>query len=139
MRVVSTTGLIHCHGGCATPNVLCGDVCPYCHIVCRCYAALGDVAKVRYLREISKLADKLTLETVSQNYIFTLATPFFILSPHLSSQGQDGTTHYLVEAKMAALNKQLKQAEAILLERVREHTQTLPDVCMLLCRVNWRW
>jgi intraflagellar transport protein 172 len=60
----------------------------------RCYAALGDVAKVRYLREVTKLADKMTLET-----------------------GQDGTTHYLVEAKMAALNKRLKQAEAILLDR----------------------
>ena len=39
-------------------------------------------------------------------------------------QGQDGTTHYLVEAKLAALNKQLKQAETILLERVR-YTYTL--------------
>ena len=33
--------------------------------VYRCYAALGDVAKVKYLREVGKLADKMTLETVS--------------------------------------------------------------------------
>ena len=35
-------------------------------VVCvyRCYAALGDVAKVRYLREVSKLSDKVALETV---------------------------------------------------------------------------
>lgn len=31
----------------------------------------------------------------------------------------DGTEHYLVQAKLAILNKQFKQAEAILLERVR--------------------
>ena len=36
---------------------------PVC--VCRCYAALGDVAKVRYLREVSKLAEKMRIETVS--------------------------------------------------------------------------
>ena len=32
----------------------------------------------------------------------------------------DGTLHYLVQAKLAILNKQFKQAEAILLERVSE-------------------
>ena len=31
----------------------------------RCYAALGDVAKARYLREVGKLADKIHTETVS--------------------------------------------------------------------------
>ena len=37
----------------------------------------------------------------------------------MMSQGQaDGTQHYLVQAKLAILNKQFKQAEAILLERV---------------------
>ena len=37
----------------------------------------------------------------------------------LPEQGQsDGTSHYLVQAKLAVLNKQFKQAEAILLERV---------------------
>ena len=34
-------------------------------IVSRCYAALGDVAKARYLREVGKLADKIHTETVS--------------------------------------------------------------------------
>ena len=30
----------------------------------RCYAALGDVSKARYLRELSALAHKLQTETV---------------------------------------------------------------------------
>ena len=34
-------------------------------------------------------------------------------------QGQDGSSHFLVQAKLAVLAKQFKQAEAILLERVR--------------------
>ena len=110
--------------------------------MCRCYAALGDVAKVRYLREVGKLADKMTLETVSRSTTYC-STPTFPSLPSLSFfKGQDGTTHYLVEAKMAALNKQLKQAEAILLERVR-HTHTLMlNVLPHLCtchRVNWIW
>ena len=41
-----------------------------CVCVCvRCYAALGDVAKVRYLREVGKLADKLSLETVTTTHM----------------------------------------------------------------------
>ena len=46
---------------------------------------------------------------------------FKVRIPPLFPQGQAGTSHYLVEAKLAALNKQFKQAEAILLERVRTH------------------
>jgi len=33
----------------------------------RCYAALGDVAKARYLREVGALADKIHSETVSMS------------------------------------------------------------------------
>lgn len=33
----------------------------------RCCAALGDVAKARYLREVSSLADKINMETVSDS------------------------------------------------------------------------
>ena len=42
----------------------------FCVCVCvyRCYAALGDVAKVRYLREVGKLAEKMGLETVSYTH-----------------------------------------------------------------------
>ena len=71
------------------------------------------MAKARYLREVSKLADKIKTETVS-----TLCDSSVIWSTDIILQGQDGTSHYLVEAKLAVLNKQFKQAEAILLERV---------------------
>ena len=41
-------------------------------------------------------------------------------------QGQvDGTLHYLVLAKLAILNKQFKQAEAILLERVSKNARMM--------------
>ena len=33
-------------------------------------------------------------------------------------QGQDGSSHYLVQAKLAILSKQFKLAESLLLERV---------------------
>lgn len=33
--------------------------------LCRCYAALGDVAKARYLGKVIELADKIEAETVS--------------------------------------------------------------------------
>ena len=52
------------------------------------------------------------------------------------TQGQsDGTLHYLVQAKLAVLNKQFKQAEAILLERVSPPTKT--TTCYrLMCPCN---
>ena len=59
--------------------------------VCRCFAALGDVAKARYLRETNKLAaenDKLG----------------------------DGRQFYLVRARIAELDKNFKVAEGIFLE-----------------------
>ncbi len=34
----------------------------------RCYAALGDIAKARYLREVGDLAQKMEKETVSHLY-----------------------------------------------------------------------
>ena len=37
---------------------------------------------------------------------------------NIGLQGQDGSSHYLVQAKLAILNKQFKLAESILLERV---------------------
>ena len=81
----------------------------------RCYAALGDVAKARYLGKVIELVDKVEAETVSTNASVRSC------SPSLAEQGQtDGTEHYLVQAKLAILSKQFKQAEAILLERVSE-------------------
>ena len=38
------------------------------------------------------------------------------ICPHI--KGQDGSQHYLVQAKLAVLNKQFKEAEHILVERV---------------------
>ena len=45
--------------------VACVPCLLFLFIVSRCYAALGDVAKARYLREVGKLADKIHTETVS--------------------------------------------------------------------------
>ncbi|XP_030838935.1 intraflagellar transport protein 172 homolog isoform X2 [Strongylocentrotus purpuratus] len=64
------------------------------HIAERCFAALGDVAKARYLRKINKLAGEISKET-----------------------GEDGMNHYSVRAKLAALNKDFWDAETIYLEQ----------------------
>ena len=37
----------------------------------RCYAALGDIAKARYLREVGEMARKIETETVSTVYFLT--------------------------------------------------------------------
>lgn len=60
----------------------------------QCYAALGDVGKARYLHKINKLADK-----------------------HKTETGQEGIHSYLVQARLAALDKQFHRAEAILLDQ----------------------
>lgn len=60
----------------------------------RCYAALGDVARARYLRKAHRIAE-------------------------LAGNGnaQDGMSHYMVRAKLAVLSKQFKQAEMAYLEQ----------------------
>lgn len=70
------------------------------------------MAKARYLGKVIELAEKIEAETVSCQVT---------IQSHYSRilQGQDGSNHYLVQAKLAILSKQFKQAEAILLERVR--------------------
>ncbi|XP_019854623.1 PREDICTED: intraflagellar transport protein 172 homolog isoform X2 [Amphimedon queenslandica] len=60
----------------------------------RCYAAVRDVSKARYLKDVNQLANKITTET-----------------------GHDGSKHYLIQAKVAILNKQFKTAERLLLEK----------------------
>ena len=82
---------------------------------CRCYAALGDVSKSRYLREVGRLAEQITRETVN-THTYTLMSFRVCL---LCCQGQEGSGHYLVQARLAVLNKQFKQAEQLLMERVR--------------------
>ena len=60
----------------------------------RCYAALGDVSKSRYLHETNKIAEE---------------------AAKLS--GGDGYSYYKVRARMAILDKNLKLAESIYLEQ----------------------
>ena len=57
----------------------------------RCAAAMGDIARIRYLHEINELA---SLET---------------------DYGMD-SNHYLIRAKLAILEKQFSVAESIFLE-----------------------
>ena len=64
------------------------------HIDLRCFAALGDVSKARYLHETNKLAEE-----------------------HSSSMGGDGFDHYKVRARMAIMEKNFKLAESIYLEQ----------------------
>ncbi|XP_062507829.1 intraflagellar transport protein 172 homolog isoform X2 [Corticium candelabrum] len=64
------------------------------HIAERCYAAIGDVARGRYLREVNKIANYVAAET-----------------------GRDGTDNFMVRAKLAILNKEFKLAESIYLEQ----------------------
>lgn len=59
----------------------------------RCYAALGDVAKARYLAKINKIGQKYTEET-----------------------GCEASSYFMVEAKIAMLEKHYHKAEAILLD-----------------------
>ncbi|RXG52407.1 Intraflagellar transport protein [Armadillidium vulgare] len=59
----------------------------------RCFAALGDVAKVRYLQEINAIREKIQIAT-----------------------GEDGIDNFEVQAKLAILNKQFKTAEGVLID-----------------------
>ncbi|KAJ1511508.1 hypothetical protein HMI54_000768, partial [Coelomomyces lativittatus] len=62
----------------------------------RCFAALGDTCKVKYLRKINRLA-----ETLKSS------------DPSL----EDPYEHYLIRAKLAVLEKEYKTAERIYLEQ----------------------
>ena len=64
----------------------------------RCAAALGDVARTRYLHELNELYEKMP---------------------------QDEDTHVLVHAKLAALDRQFPAAESILLEHVTKINEAL--------------
>ncbi|KAG7460913.1 hypothetical protein MATL_G00203920 [Megalops atlanticus] len=64
------------------------------HIAERCFAALGDVSKARFLNETNKIADQ-----VSKEY------------------GGDGTEHYQVKARLAMLDKNYKLAEMHFMEQ----------------------
>ncbi len=62
----------------------------------RCCAALGDTARAAYLRKVIDVAETAQAEGLP-----------------------DGTSHFLVRAKMATLDKHFDRAEQILLEQVR--------------------
>ncbi|OPJ79336.1 intraflagellar transport 172-like protein [Patagioenas fasciata monilis] len=64
------------------------------HIAERCFAALGNMAKARFLHETNTIADQAAQE-----------------------HGGDGTDHYLVRARLAMLDKNYKLAEMIFLEQ----------------------
>eukprot|EP00051_Salpingoeca_urceolata_P019102 m.274557 g.274557 ORF g.274557 m.274557 type:complete len:1824 (+) comp19348_c0_seq8:278-5749(+) len=59
----------------------------------RCFAALGDAAKAKYLHQINEMVQE------------------------ASASGVDGTQDYRVRARLAALEKQFKLAESIFLEQ----------------------
>ena len=46
------------------------------HIAERCYAALGDVAKARYLRNVNKMAAEMAQEIVSKIIFSKVTYPF---------------------------------------------------------------
>uniref|UniRef100_A0A8C9QX79 Intraflagellar transport protein 172 homolog n=1 Tax=Scleropages formosus TaxID=113540 RepID=A0A8C9QX79_SCLFO len=64
------------------------------HIAERCFAALGDVSKARFLNETNRIADQVSKEYVG-----------------------DGTEHYRVKARLAMLDKSYKLAEMYFLEQ----------------------
>ncbi|XP_066969064.1 intraflagellar transport protein 172 homolog [Macrobrachium rosenbergii] len=63
------------------------------YIAERCYAALGDVSKVRFLQGVNKIREQVQEAT-----------------------GEDGIENYEVHARLAILDKQFKRAEGIYLD-----------------------
>uniref|UniRef100_G0U5A8 Intraflagellar transport protein IFT172,putative n=1 Tax=Trypanosoma vivax (strain Y486) TaxID=1055687 RepID=G0U5A8_TRYVY len=68
------------------------------HIAQRCYAALGDMAKVNALNRINELAAEVALT---------------------SGGISNGYDHYLVRAELSMLNKEYKQAEQLFTENAK--------------------
>lgn len=64
------------------------------HIAQRCYAAIGDVSKAQFLHDTIEIAEK-SEETM----------------------GRNGLDHYRVRARLAIMDKRLKEAESIFLEQ----------------------
>lgn len=69
------------------------DIFP--HFFCRCYAALGDVAKARFMKETFRIAEEVA-----------------------KTAGGDGFNNYRVRARLAIMDKKFKEAESIYLEQV---------------------
>ena len=67
---------------------------PHLQIAERCYAALGDICKTRYLHKVNTIA-----QYAKEKF------------------GGDGTNYYMVRAKLAALGRRFKEAESVLLDQ----------------------
>ncbi|BFY99323.1 hypothetical protein BsWGS_02362 [Bradybaena similaris] len=63
------------------------------HIAERCFSALGNIAKARYLKETLRIAEEVSKQT-----------------------GGDGFNHYKVRARLAISDRKFKEAESIYLE-----------------------
>ena len=75
---------------------------------------------------VTQLFIFLSIHPLTQLFVYPFTYPsihLFIHCPLL--QGHDGSHHYLVQTKVAILNKQFKQAESLLLER-SDAQQTIP-------------
>lgn len=59
----------------------------------RCYAAIGDVAKLRYIKKLNKIGKRFKEET-----------------------GKESNESYVVQAKLSMLEKKYHKAEAVLLQ-----------------------
>jgi intraflagellar transport protein 172 len=75
-------------------NACVKDQPPNLMIAERCYAALGDISKTRYLHKVNTIAEYARGEI-----------------------GGDGTQHFMVRAKMAVLQHDFKVAENILVDQ----------------------
>ncbi|OWF38575.1 intraflagellar transport protein 172 homolog [Mizuhopecten yessoensis] len=64
------------------------------HIAERCYSALGDIAKARYMKETFRIAEEIAQST-----------------------GGDGFSNYRVRARFSIMEKRYKEAEGIYLEQ----------------------
>lgn len=78
-------------------------------LLCRCFAALKDVSKMKSLQKINEMA------------------------------AGDGYNHYKVRAKLAILDKQFKQAEGIYLEQVCASYVQLWSLCQILLSLLFRF
>lgn len=112
----------------------------------RCYSALGDIAKARYMKETFRIAEDVQKQHVSifkvcwtnilnfvsnvvnklvSIYIYKRKNVWFfsvnlidLMLILFTFKGGDGFNHYKVRARFAVMEKKYKEAESIYLEQV---------------------
>lgn len=85
------------------------------HVAQRCYAALGDISRARYLEQTLRVAQQAAKQI-----------------------GGDGTQFYQVRARLAIMNKEFKDAERIYLEQVsRISHSSFFGITTFSCRIVW--